>query len=155
VTTDGLGGEHAAERRRQLAALRPGQPCPRCGGPMYPGQALDLDHMVPRSLGGDLGPVALSHARCNRAHGAALGNRLRGVPGRPVPPRPAPRRQRYPDRWCVICGARYQPSRADQRACGRACGWALRRRNAAAGRPAPAMVTVTPPARPWRSSRDW
>lgn len=163
MTADGLGAAHQAERRRQLAALWPGQPCPRCGRGLYPGQPLDLDHMIARALGGASGPVLLAHARCNRSAGAALGNRLRSVPGRPAPQRSAPRRHRWPQRCCEVCGASYWPSGGEQRTCGRACGWSLRRRNAAAGRrsqpspprPVAAMVTVTSPAPPWRASRDW
>jgi hypothetical protein len=163
VTTDGLGAGHAADKRRLLAAFRDGDPCWRCGRPMHLWQGLDRGHIVSRALGGTDGPAALEHATCNRSAGAALGNRLRDAPGRPVPRATRPGRQRYPARWCEICGARYQPGRADQRTCGRACGWALRRRNAAAGRrpqrvlPA-AMVTVPGAAADtpaWRSSRDW
>jgi hypothetical protein len=60
------GGDHQALRR----AAKPfayGQPCSRCGQPMRPGQALDLDH---RDGTGWLG---FSHARCNRAAGGRLG----------------------------------------------------------------------------------
>jgi len=65
------GGPHQSLRR----AGRPyayGQPCVRCGRPMLPGQPIDLDHTDDR--GGYLG---WSHATCNRAAGAALGNERR------------------------------------------------------------------------------
>ena len=68
----GIPGDHARVRRAALAALVPGEPCPRCGGGMYLTQALDLDHLVPRMEGGQ-GPRALAHASCNRRHGQAIG----------------------------------------------------------------------------------
>lgn len=69
--------------RRQVAWLksrmRDGDPCCRCGRPMYRGQALDGDHhQTPLAFGGVL-PDALAHASCNRRAGAILGNRLRGA----------------------------------------------------------------------------
>ncbi len=76
TTQRGLGGSHQADRRRQLAALRPGQPCPRCGTGMYPWQRLDLDDYPGRVFGGPQ-VKRLAHARCNRQAGARLGNRLR------------------------------------------------------------------------------
>lgn len=35
-----------------LRALVPGAPCDICGLPMYKRQALDVDHIIPRSQGG-------------------------------------------------------------------------------------------------------
>lgn len=57
---------HKAERRRRLADLarRPGQPCSRCGRPMFIGQALDLDHTDDRR-----GYRGLAHRSCNRRDG--------------------------------------------------------------------------------------
>jgi hypothetical protein len=161
MTTDGLGAGHAADKRRLLALFRDGDPCWRCGQPMHLWQGLHRGHIISRALGGVNGPAALEHGKCNTSAGAALGNRLRTVPGRPVP-RSAPRRHRWPQRCCEICGAPYSPTRGDQRTCSRAHGWELRKRNAAAGRrpqPSPqrpaAMVTVPAPAPAWRASRDW
>jgi hypothetical protein len=59
-------GPHKTLRKRLLADLtqRPGQPCARCGLPMYPWQLLDLDHTDDRS-----GYLGLSHRACNRRDG--------------------------------------------------------------------------------------
>jgi hypothetical protein len=61
------GGDHQAIRRVALPRAY-GQPCSRCGLPMRPGQALDLDHRDDGS-----GWLGFSHARCNRAAGGRLG----------------------------------------------------------------------------------
>ena len=59
-------GPHKTLRRWLLAdlAARPGQPCPRCGLPMYVSQLLDLDHTDDRT-----GYLGLSHRACNRRDG--------------------------------------------------------------------------------------
>lgn len=81
TTGRGLGWKHQTERRRLLPGAY-GQPCPfwgtdpLCVGVMLRGQALDLDHAVPRALGGDKGPRRIAHAACNRRAGARLGRRL-------------------------------------------------------------------------------
>ena len=64
-------GPHQAIRRALLPDAY-GRPCPRCGLPMLPGQALDLDHTDDRA-----GYLGMSHARCNRQAGARLGNQRR------------------------------------------------------------------------------
>ena len=87
TTQRGLGHPHQRDRRRQLAGLRDGQPCPRCGHPMYRWQYLDLDHVIPRALGGTGGPAVLTHRYCNRSVGAKMGNRMRGLAKRRLPPR--------------------------------------------------------------------
>lgn len=71
----GYDYEHVKLGRAARAALVPGTPCPRCGEPMTPDQALDLDHTDDRQ-----GYLGLSHASCNRSHGATLGNRMRARP---------------------------------------------------------------------------
>lgn len=78
-------GDHQRVRRTLVAALavRPGQPCARCGGPLLPGQRVDLDHLTPRAGGGQ-GPRALSHASCNRSHGGRLGNAAKAARRRRV-----------------------------------------------------------------------
>ena len=69
----GYDAQHRRWRRRALAELLPGAPCPRCGEPMWPdSQDLDLDHTDDRS-----GYLGLSHAFCNRSAGAKVGNRQR------------------------------------------------------------------------------
>jgi 5-methylcytosine-specific restriction endonuclease McrA len=85
----GLGHQHRRERREALAALVEGALCPLCGQPMWRSQALDYDHLVPRALGGTLGPKRLAHARCNRAEGGRLGNRRMRERAAAEPP-PAP-----------------------------------------------------------------
>ena len=93
TTQRGLGHAHQAERRRQLAALRDGDPCARCElrgvyHPMYaalvtwrngrPVSAyLDLDDFPGRAYGGPQ-VKRLSYRRCNRQAGSRLGNRMRG-----------------------------------------------------------------------------
>ena len=75
----GLGWEHVKARKAALKALRPGQPCPYCGGGMWNDARygwlgrLDLDHLVMRAFGGAGGPTQLAHARCNRSVGGRLG----------------------------------------------------------------------------------
>lgn len=87
----GLGHEHRADRRQELALLAasPSQPCPRCAAPMYatPAEArqaglpptfwhVDLDHYPGRIFGGPQ-VKRLMHRHCNRSSGATTGNRLR------------------------------------------------------------------------------
>lgn len=129
----GLGSPHQADKKRLLAMHRDGDPCWRCGQPMYKSQALDRDHVVDRVLGGAEGPAVLAHRSCNRSAGARLGNQLRphtvkaaagrdtmcAVCGKPYSR--APRR-------CEICSAHYHPNHGEQRTCSRTCGVALRRR---------------------------
>ncbi len=86
TTARGYGHAHQLAARRLKAAMRDGDPCCRCDGPMWRWQlqvgrhdlrGIDADHHAqPRALGGVL-PDALSHRRCNRAHGARLGNQRR------------------------------------------------------------------------------
>lgn len=79
-TARGLGAEH----RRARAALLPyayGKPCPLCGEVMAKGQALDLDHVVPRAHGGHVRDgVRITHASCNRSRGAGNAPRQRIAP---------------------------------------------------------------------------
>jgi hypothetical protein len=146
-TTDqrGLGADHQADRKRLLALHRDGDPCWRCGQPMYKTQALDRDHMVDRALGGTMGPAVLAHASCNRSAGARLGNQLRPLNA----PRPGVghdvtcpvcgKKNARRSRACEICGAHYHPHYSGQRSCSRTCGVVLRRRKYGyAGNKAPA-----------------
>jgi hypothetical protein len=84
TTQRGLGNAHQQERRRQIAALLPGAPCPRCGLPMYatPAQAsraamppklwhLDLDDYPGRIYGGPQ-IKRLAHRYCNRRAGQRI-----------------------------------------------------------------------------------
>lgn len=79
TTGSGLGWQHQKVRRQLLAELVDGDPCWRCGRPMWRADAsgLDSDHVVDRQHGGAGGPERLAHARCNRSAGAMAGNRAR------------------------------------------------------------------------------
>jgi hypothetical protein len=68
------GNRHQRTRAATLSAAY-GAACTRCGLPMLPGQALDLDHADDGS-GRYLG---YAHSGCNRSVGASLGNRMRGL----------------------------------------------------------------------------
>jgi hypothetical protein len=84
TTQRGYGGEHQRERKRRLAMWRPGDPCVRCGQPIWAvsitlagGSVMslvDLGHSTDRS-----GYVGLEHRRCNRGDGARRRNA--GGPG--------------------------------------------------------------------------
>jgi hypothetical protein len=76
TTERGLGGDHQ-KRRRLLLPYAYDTPCPLCGRLMLKGQFLDLDHEIPRVLGGTDGPVRITHRSCNRRLGARLAGRLR------------------------------------------------------------------------------
>jgi len=71
----GLGRPHRTAR--SLLPPPDGAPCPFCGRPMWPWQALDADHPTPRVLGGS-NELRWAHSPCNRSDGARLGNALRG-----------------------------------------------------------------------------
>jgi 5-methylcytosine-specific restriction endonuclease McrA len=85
TTARGLGYAHQVLRRR-LLPLAWGTFCPywgidpKCTGLMLKGQALDLDHVVPRALGlaaAEAGPRRIAHTRCNRRAGSRLGHQRR------------------------------------------------------------------------------
>lgn len=98
-TSRGYGYAHRRQRAHLMSRLQDGDPCCRCGRPMYRGQALEADHHgVPMTMGGLL-PDALAHASCNRRAGAVLGNRMRGA------------RRRGAKRQAEIVGARPTISR--------------------------------------------
>lgn len=96
TTARGYGWAHQQEAARLKREMRDGQPCARCGRPMYRSQLRRIHadhHSRPRVLGGTL-PDALSHDTCNLRHGARLGNALRGRRrrgGHPAPRQPLPR----------------------------------------------------------------
>lgn len=80
-TDRGYGHAHRKRTAELKQQMTDGQPCARCGKPMWRSQLNQIhgDHVGrARVLGGIL-PDALSHARCNTSHGAKLGNRLRGA----------------------------------------------------------------------------
>jgi len=81
TTQRGLGWDHQKQRAKLLRRLIDGTLCPLCNKEMRKAtQDLDLDHALPRSLGGTLRTgVRLVHATCNRSRG----NRLDWTPELP------------------------------------------------------------------------
>lgn len=79
TTQRGLGHEHRKIRALLLSAAI-GHPCPiqgpRCDRIMRDPKRMQLDHSVPRILGGTRGDRIVCMP-CNAGLGAALGNRLR------------------------------------------------------------------------------
>lgn len=148
----GLGADHAADRRRLLAALKDGDLCWRCGQPMYHSQALERDHVIDRALGGKDGPAVLAHAACNRSAGARLGNQMRqfkpASADSDIRCRGCGQPYHYAARACEMCGAHYHPSYGEQRTCGRVCGLALSRRNKRARGWVPPAERPNPPRKP-------
>jgi hypothetical protein len=128
----GLGWEHVKDKERLLALHRDGEPCWRCGQPMFKSQGLERDHVIDRVLGGIDGPAVLAHASCNRSAGARLGNQRRPRPivtahAPPATCKTCRQTYHYAARACGVCGMHYHPSYGEQRTCSRACGVALRR----------------------------
>lgn len=74
TTERGYGYTHQ-ELRRTLLPYAYGQPCPRCGETMRPGQPLDLDHTEDRSA-----YTGMAHRSCNRRAGAHKRDRMRRAP---------------------------------------------------------------------------
>jgi hypothetical protein len=104
----GYGAKHQAERKRRLAALRDGDPCCRCGQPMWRIQApsLHLDH-------NDQDRTkyrGLAHGDCNRNAGAKLGYL---------------KSRQTSTRRCVHCGRTFHPWTPDQTRCSHACRTAM------------------------------
>jgi hypothetical protein len=64
----GYDAEHD-RTRAHLLPLAYGKPCPRCGQPMLPGQALDLGHRVARAVDPHCRADRMEHASCNRSAG--------------------------------------------------------------------------------------
>jgi len=147
----GLGSDHQADRRRLLALHHDGDPCWRCGRPMYESQGLDRDHVIDRALGGANGPAVLAHASCNRSAGATLGNKLQPrtvkAAGDTVC-KTCRQPYHYAGRICGICGAHYHPSRGVQYTCSRACG--IIYRFGIAARPANSCACGNPSGRSTR-----
>ena len=87
TTQRGYGSQHQALRSRLLAQWKPGQPCARCGQPMWHRwmldstgrkvSAIDLGHADDRSR-----YTGLEHRACNRRDGqrkTTVINRARGI----------------------------------------------------------------------------
>jgi hypothetical protein len=129
----GLGAPHVADLKRLKAMHRDGDPCWRCGKPMYKWQALERDHIIDRALGGADGPAVLAHMECNRAAGARLGNKLQPriimAAGHDVICATCGKPYHYAAKRCEVCGVHYHPSGKTVRTCSRTCGVVLHRRN--------------------------
>lgn len=69
TTQRGYGWGHQTTRAKALRALRDGDPCVRCGQPMFraDSKGLDLDHGDDRTT-----YRGLAHASCNRRAGQAV-----------------------------------------------------------------------------------
>jgi hypothetical protein len=89
IVTEGLGWEHA-KQRRALLPFAYGKPCPLCGRVMLHTQRLQLDHQIPRAVGGLGGPVRIVHGVCNERAGGKLAQKLR---------RRAAKRRDLPPSW--------------------------------------------------------
>jgi hypothetical protein len=134
TTQRGLGAPHVRDKKRLKAQLQDGEPCWRCGQPMYQWQELDRDHVIDRALGGMEGPAVLAHASCNRSAGAKLGNqmypqrqRMGRAPGYDTICKTCGKAYNRAARICAVCGTHYHPSGPIVRTCGRACGVLLRK----------------------------
>jgi hypothetical protein len=69
----GYGYQHTKIRRAFLAVWIPGDPCIRCGLPMWgPASKINLGHNDDRSA-----YLGLEHESCNKSDGAKRGNALR------------------------------------------------------------------------------
>ena len=77
MTAPRYDAAHRRARKAFLGRLQDGDPCARCGRPMYRANArwLDLDHIdgSPDQYRG------LTHRACNRRSGAVKGNKARGA----------------------------------------------------------------------------
>lgn len=71
--------------------MHDGDPCARCGEPMYRAELarIHADHVGQHHADGAELPDALSHARCNTSHGGTLGNERRAGLRPPRPTAPA------------------------------------------------------------------
>jgi predicted nucleic acid-binding Zn ribbon protein len=94
----GYGPAHVAERKRRRGEFAPGDPCARCGDPMWDVEQTDLDHTDDRT-----GYLGLSHSACNRA------NRKHGVV------------HEHRDTVCDTCGVPYRTIWPEQRYCSNPC----------------------------------
>jgi hypothetical protein len=75
TTARGYGTPHQKLRKQLIAAFTPGQPCARCGQPIWNPAEADLGHTDDK-----MAYTGLEHQRCNRADGPRRGNKLRRRP---------------------------------------------------------------------------
>jgi hypothetical protein len=145
TTQRGYGADHQRTRARLLSEFTPGQPCARCGQPIW-GPPLDLGHTPDRTA-----YTGLEHADCNRADGARRSNGAKHVQAaRPgdVRCKTCGQTYHYAARNCAICGKHYHPSGKTVLTCGRACGRELQRRNRLATGWLPRSQRPKPPPKP-------
>lgn len=158
TTQRGYGRAHQLERERRLTRWHPGDPCARCGQPMWgPADRIHLGHTEDRT-----GYTGLEHSDCNTREGARRGNQNRGfkpaAAGSNVRCKTCGQPYSRAARACEMCGTHYHPSYGEQRTCGRKCGSELQRRNKAAPgwEPwAPPAWSNPQPAPRWVTSREW
>ena len=74
TTARGYGYQHQQARKRALAEFTRGQPCARCGQPIFNARGAELDHNEDRT-----GYIGLSHAYCNRKAGGEKSTRPQGA----------------------------------------------------------------------------
>jgi DNA-directed RNA polymerase subunit RPC12/RpoP len=63
TTRRGYGSHHRRTREQLLAQWKPGDPCARCGKPMWNRDDIDLGHTDDRT-----GYRGLEHSACNRGN---------------------------------------------------------------------------------------
>ena len=77
----GWHGSTVRDARAYWATQLP-LPCSKCKRPVVPGQRWQVDHLIPRALGGDLTDRANqwpAHGRCNERAGTALGMQIKNA----------------------------------------------------------------------------
>lgn len=138
TTQRGYGSTHQRTRNALLSQWKPGDPCTRCGLPMWDKSQIDLGH---DHVNG--GYAGLEHSNCNRSEGAARGNKSRefnaavSMVDRRVTCKMCEQPYSYAAQNCQICGRHYHPNRKPQYTCSRACGLEYKRRTYGyTGRPA-------------------
>ena len=118
----GYGHEHRKARAEYITAFTPGDPCARCGEPMWDTEDAHLDHNEDRT-----GYLGLSHGLCNTVAGG-LSRMKRN--------RPILRKN------CVECRQRFSTSYPQQQACSVECRRAVSTRRRAERRRAARLATA-------------
>lgn len=75
VSAHWQGSDSVKARRYWAPRVLAGEACYQCGRPIDPADAWDVEHRVPLTAGGSKGldNQAVSHSRCNRRAGQAIG----------------------------------------------------------------------------------
>ena len=109
------GGRHKSVRARAIAVMVDGQPCARCESRgVYHALTRDMGRLLHLDHDGDGGYLGLSFAKCNLAHGGALG---RASQLAALPPK---------TRVCPCCGKAFEPEHGQVTCGSRACVTRLR-----------------------------